>query len=131
MTIVGCGPGPNDRRSISGTVTLDGQPIDGGNIQICPLSAAQNSASGAMIRAGRYAIRRESGLTPGKYRVRVFWAEKIDASKIPDPSVSGPRPPIEIKELIPARYNTASELTIDVQENGPNTFDFALSSARR
>jgi hypothetical protein len=36
-----------------------------------------------------------------------------------------------LKELIPAKYNTESELTIEIVSNGPNKFDFALSTAAK
>ena len=122
-----------DRCAISGAVTLDGKPVDGGNIQIDPLEAKQTSASGALIRAGRYSIPRQTGLAPGKYRVRIYWAEKVNTGIVPtitgdvghNVNVTPPR------ELIPAKYNTESELTIEVRQSDANRFDFALTTEPR
>jgi hypothetical protein len=131
--IAGCGRGDTDRCAISGEVTLDGRPVDGGNIQIDPLEAKQPSASGALVQAGRYSIPRQTGLVPGKYRVHIYWAEKVNTGIVPtitgdvghNVNVTPPR------ELIPAKYNTESELTIEVRQNDANRFDFALTTEAR
>jgi hypothetical protein len=127
LVAVGCGRVGTDRCALTGSVTLAGKPIDGGNIQIEPLDVKQTSASGALIQQGRYAIPRETGLAPGKYRVRIYCAETTDAKIVPT-ITGGPQnahvgPP---KELIPAKYNAESQLTIEVRQGGGNTFDFAL-----
>jgi hypothetical protein len=133
VAIAGCGRAATDRRSVSGEVTLDGKPVDGGNIQIDPLDAKQTSATGALIQVGRYSIPRQTGLAPGKYRVRIYWADrKVKADSVPGaPGSAGPPGPMSVaplKELIPAKYNTESELTIEVLPNDANKFDFALST---
>lgn len=70
-----------------------------------------------MINAGRYSVPAESGLLPGKYRVRVYWPEKIVFKPGPNPLP---------KERMPAKYNVQSELTVEVRQGGANTFDFAM-----
>jgi hypothetical protein len=37
-------------------------------------------------------------------------------------------PPKQIKEKIPAKYNTRTVLTAEVKKGGPNAVEFALSS---
>lgn len=130
LAIAGCGRDATDRLAVSGNVTLDGKPVDGGNIQIDPTDANQTSASGALIQAGDYTIPRQTGLAPGKYRVRIYWAEKANADVVPSiMGVPGPNANVApLKELIPAKYNTESELTIEVRPNGDNKFDFALTT---
>ena len=50
----GCGPGnPLDRQSISGEVTLDGQPLDRGRIKLRPLGSDHGIGSGDVIREVR------------------------------------------------------------------------------
>ena len=78
LAIAGCDRGATIGCAISGEVTLDGMPVDGGNIQIDPVEAKQTSASGALIQAGRYSIPRQTGLAPGKYRVHIYWAERAN-----------------------------------------------------
>jgi len=129
--VAGCGHSPTDRCAVSGAITLDDRPVDGGNIQICPIDSKQASVSGALIQAGRYSIPCETGLTPGKYRVRIYWAEKIDPKllEVVMDGSRGPRKnPPQAKERIPVKYNAESELTIEVRQDGANKFDFKLSA---
>ena len=52
--LLGCGPGnPLGRKALSGTVTLDGSPLDGGTIEFHPLEGGVQS--GGLIHAGRAA----------------------------------------------------------------------------
>jgi hypothetical protein len=127
LTVAGCGPGAADRCDISGSVTLDGKPVDGGNIQIEPLDAKQISASGALIQNGQYSIPRKSGLAPGEYRVRIYLADKAGVKAVPSIMGGDGQSAAPPRELIPAKYNTESELTIEVRQGVANTFDFALS----
>ncbi len=115
----GCGPRSN-RRQISGTVTLDGQPVDRGNIEFAPISAEQPSASGAMVIAGKYTIPPRSGLAPGKYTVRIYWPVPLPADQSPN------APRVVPRERVPAKYNVRSELTVEVRPGQPNTFNFDL-----
>ncbi|MCL6508147.1 MAG: hypothetical protein K6T59_14115 [Bryobacteraceae bacterium] len=64
----GCGSDPSGRQPVRGTVKVNGTPLELGDISFQPLEG-QATASGAPIRAGEYAIPREQGLAPGKYRV--------------------------------------------------------------
>ena len=93
---------------LSGTVTLDGKPLEGVEIRFYfnedPVQAITNSD-------GKYALfvkreREDLGVT----RVRFYWPK-------------GREGPIEI----PDRYGRGSSLTADVQP-GENSFDFDLQS---
>jgi hypothetical protein len=121
------------REAISGTVTLDGQPLPAGAIQFTPSGGATTSGNlvsgGSPVNAGRFSIDREVGLLPGKYRVAVNAA----GAKGTDPSGKPPEPgrPNRLerpKELIPAKYNAESTLTAEVKKGGPNDFKFDLVS---
>lgn len=70
---LGCGGDSSGRYAITGTVTLDGAPIDKGNISFQPMEGAKTS-SGAMVNAGSFSIPKNKGLLPGKYRVEVYAA---------------------------------------------------------
>ncbi len=122
----GCGPGSGGRLAVKGTVTLDGEPVDGGVIVFLPEGGddAGRRAGGA-ITAGKYAIPSQKGLLPGKYRVEVRWDRK-SGKQVPVPG-DAPNLMDETRQVVPARYNDRSGLTADVQP-GPDTLDFALTS---
>ena len=115
------------REAISGTVTLDGQPLPKGTIQFRPASQAEATASGGMIDEGRFALPRGEGLVLGKYRVQIDSREDTGAplagGELPGAPVVSKKKPAA---LIPARYNTKSELTAEVKSGGPNDFPFDL-----
>ena len=117
VAITGCGQ-DTDRRAVSGSVALGGQPVDRGSIQFAPMGDNQASASGAPIIGGKYSIGRDGGLLPGKYLVRIYWPEKNTIGQ-------GRGVPVP-KERIPAKYNVRSELTVEVRGGEDNTFDFSL-----
>jgi hypothetical protein len=86
-------------------------------IKFVPI-AKGGSESGARIINGRYVIPRSHGLTPGTYKVRIY-----SGASNPQPEEAGD-PGTPTKEPIPAKYNEATTLEIDVRRNGPFTFDF-------
>ncbi len=51
--LVGCGP-KSDLLGVSGEVSLDGSPVKSGSIQLTSVGAATVSATGALIRDGKY-----------------------------------------------------------------------------
>ena len=128
-SIAGCGQS-DGRFGLSGVVRLDGAPIDRGSINFDPASVPARTSTGAMIIDGRYAVAAAQGLLPGTYRVRVFWPQSTGAKPDglgPLGGVSAPSP----QERIPDRYNSKSELTVEVQAHSANRFDFDLSTEAR
>lgn len=126
-SLVGCGgDNPLNRQPVSGTVTLDGQPIDHGSIEFSPQDP-EGVSSGGMIVDGEYSVPAEKGLPPGKYRVRIYAPEggvPVPADQPPGPGV-GPPP----KERIPPAYNRESEIMVEVIEGGDNTFEYTIQSS--
>jgi hypothetical protein len=121
------------REAISGTVTLDGQPLSAGTIQFTPSGGGTTTGSavsgGSPINAGKFSIDREVGLTPGKYRVTVNAAGAKGTSPAGQPPEPGrPNRAERPTELIPAKYNAESTLSADVTKGGPNAFKFDLQS---
>jgi hypothetical protein len=125
VILAGCGP-TTDRKEVSGKVTLDGVPLDGGSIRFSS-TGEKKMSSGAMVNDGQYEIPRAKGLLPGTYRVEL---------NAPDDSV----PPVAVRtpgggsgglaapERIPSEYNDNSKHTIDVTADGDNQFDFEVVS---
>jgi len=122
---IGC---TDEMSTVSGTVTLDGQPIAVGEhvtgvVNFVREDGSGASATAALDRAGRYTLQTgsRSGVQPGNYRVTVAVTRTI----FPDDPNGMPIP----KLLTPAKYGSAqnSGLRAEVKP-GSNTFDFALSS---
>lgn len=121
----GCNRGNGlDLQEISGNVSWNSQPLDNGTIQFSPV-ATDGLAGGSVIAEGKYLIPRQKGLPPGKYAVRISAADP--KSGVPRSSAHAPgdeSPPL--KELLPERYNSKSELSVEVKSGGGNTFNFEL-----
>jgi hypothetical protein len=123
-SIVGCGSG---QASVSGTVTLDGQPVIGSRQLNGTVSFYRESggapAIGIIDESGRYTLKTggTGGLEPGNYRVG------ISIRQIIPPANPADMPAGHI--ISPAKYGDMSQsgLKADVKP-GSNTFDFALQS---
>lgn len=121
--ISGCGESdPLGRKAISGTVSLNGAPIERGNIAFQPVDKSTTSG-GAAIEAGKYSVPRQKGLPVGKYRVSIN-APKPGTGGQPDPNAPPGDPPAPPQELIPAEWNINSENYIEVNDKGPYVYDF-------
>ena len=81
-----------------------------------------------MIKDGVYAIEELKGLPPGKYRVRISAADTGPEERGEAPMMPPGGGPYPIrKDLIPPKYNSQSELTVEVVD-GDNRFSFDLKS---
>lgn len=101
--------------AVSGTVTLDGQPLVKAVVQF--QGPKGQTAFGRTDEAGRYVVSYVHGYPGaplGKNVVRISGA------------LDGPPPP-GYRDPVPAKYNARSTLTVEVAKQ-PNTFDFELSS---
>jgi hypothetical protein len=124
--ICGCGGNPLGRFAISGSVNVDGAPLEKGNISFQP-TEAQPTSSGAVVSRGKFSIPRDSGLAVGKYRVVVNAAVPGTEGK-PTPDTMPGDPPPPARELIPPNWNVASEQTIEVKPDGPFVFPFEIAT---
>jgi hypothetical protein len=115
---LGCSERGPDRVVVSGTVAFQGQPIQDGLIRFVPLQTGAGPMAGDVITNGQYRVVAKGGVPVGKCRVEIK-ARKIvpkppqpgglELKVLPDPSV----------QIIPAKYNTESELTVTI-EPGPD-----------
>jgi hypothetical protein len=103
---------------VKGTVTLDGQPLENGTIRLAP-AEGRTSSSGGIIKNGQFTA--EAAV--GKYRVEIS-ATKLAGGGPVDRHSSAVETVIQ---LIPEKYNTKSELTLDVKA-GVNEPVFDLKS---
>jgi hypothetical protein len=123
----GCGP-PSDRLEITGNVTLDGAPLDGGSIRFTS-SGDEPVAAGAMIENGAYKIPQEKGLPPGTYYVDIS-APDTSAPPVMARATPGGRGIPVARDRIPPEYNINSKQTVEVSSDSDNHFTFAIVSRR-
>jgi hypothetical protein len=115
----GCGGSQGAKCTISGKVTVDGQPVEAGTISFEP-AAGDAPSGGGEIKAGSY-----TAVVPrGSHKVRINVPKVIGER----PSYGPGSPPIKTyAESLPPRYNDKTELTADAQDSTA-TKDFQLTS---
>ncbi len=132
LNLPGCG-GTSDQPElglVSGAVTMDGKPLSGILVSFLPDNG--RPAMGTTNAEGQYKltyIRDLPGCKLGHNKVEIGVAEGADEEgPEAEADTAAPREPVKAgKPLIPARYNTKTELEADVKP-GENTFDFHLES---
>jgi hypothetical protein len=118
--IFGCG-GPQNRAEVRGTVRVNGQPLDHGSITFRPTDGNDGPTAGGEIVKGAYCVDRAKGVAIGKNQVAIQCTVRTGRQ------ITGGRGMTQEQkiEVIPPRYNRASELACDVKP-GANQLDFEL-----
>lgn len=114
----GCG-GPKTGE-VSGTVRYDGKPVEQGSIAFIPADGNGPTAGGA-ITDGKYSVQ---NVPAGTAKVRIN-ADKGGERKIIYDNPTKPTVEAATGELLPDKYNKATELRYDVRP-GQQTKDFDL-----
>ena len=117
--ISGCGGSQIPQCTVTGKVTVDGQPVETGSIVFEPV-AGDTPSGGGEIKAGTY-----SAVVPrGSHKVRIN-APKVIGEK---PSYGPGSPPVKTyAESLPAKYNANTELKFDA-DGSSATKDFELTA---
>jgi len=117
----GCG---SRRPVVSGVVTLDGQPLDNGTIQLVPVAGDGQTSAAILDAQGRYQME----ASPTKMKV-IISSSRVTGKR---PAYEGvpDSPWIETRdEVLPPRYSdrNKTELTITIVP-GENKEDFHLKT---
>jgi hypothetical protein len=116
LFLVGCGGNP---ATVSGKVTLDGQPLTKGDISF--YAAGSACANGQIDASGNYSLHTgtDEGLQPGTYQVAIVANDIL----MPTQPYGSPIP----KLITPPQYSnvTTSGFTAEVKP-GKNTFNFEM-----
>ncbi len=119
--LVGCGESNSvPLGQVQGTITVDGQPLDGAEITFEPANG--RPSVGMTDDAGHYFLEytmEKRGAVLGSHVVRIRGARNASGGEGDGPQVAAR------KENLPAKYHTASELTAEVNK-GKNVIDFDL-----
>jgi len=120
LSLAGCGgaSGP-DLGTVSGTVTMDGNPLANAEVIFNPVTESEVRGRGSSARTnanGYYSLEYtydKKGAIPGEHQVTIF-SEQANNESGKDP-------------LLPNIYNKNSELRATVKK-GSNTIDFKLTA---
>ncbi len=131
--LIGCGgPAEDPNRpatvAVSGTVTYNGQPIEGATVAFLPKVPAGTGASGRTDASGKFgltAFQPGDGAVPGSYLVTIVKTEAQGGGEVQEDSSAAPAVP---KSLLPEKYGNpqGSGLTAEVKEGAENQFTFDL-----
>lgn len=125
--VTGCG---NGLATVTGEVSLDGEPLRGGNgvramVYLYPEGGSGAPAVGLVDESGKYEVSTgtKQGVAPGAYLVSISASELIGKEEVGVPRAG--------RRITPARYADPrqSDLRVDVSP-GSNTFDFSLESGK-
>jgi hypothetical protein len=119
ILIVGCTKKSN-RGTVSGTVTLDGEPLKSGVIRFVPADG-QTATADSAITDGKYS----ASVPPGDKQISISAPKVIGQRRVYETPDS---PTVDtVQELVPAKYNAKTELTFTVNA-GSQEKDFPLKS---
>ena len=127
---IGCegAAGGPERAVVSGSVTYDGEPVEGGIIRFVPTKGTEAPVSGAQIKNGQYAADGKGGVPVGTHKVEILGYEaKVDPNAEPLPEFMIEEGAWSGKQYIPEKYNKQTELEITIESgSGKITKDFQL-----
>jgi hypothetical protein len=112
--IAGCGGA--SVAEVTGTVTVDGQPLQEGEI-IFEAEDGQSTPAGTMIAGGKYLLK----VAPGRKKVRINASRP---TKIPDPVMGA----AARESTIAAEFNVESKLTAQIKPGKQENVDFEVKS---
>ena len=127
--LAGCGKKASrnpDAVAVSGTVTLDGQPLGGASVNFW---SDKDQFAGTTGPEGRYAL--VPGADPGAYTVTIRKASGSGPGGVGvEPGFEPPQDVQPITQQIPAQYadRTRSQLTFTVDAAGTDAADFNLTT---
>src|SRR4051812_20659929 len=112
LICVGCAKSGQELAPVQGRVTLDGKPLQSGEVTFQP--AGKSFSIGRTDSDGHYELWYKRGLAGGMI------GDNAVSIRVNTQETHGP-------QTVPAKYNTESELRRDVKP-GPNVFDFDLTT---
>jgi len=118
----GCGGPPQAK--VSGTVTLDGKPVENGTISFYPTANSGQTAGGGIVN-GQYTM----DASPGEMTVLISASKVTGKHKMYDTPDS---PTVDtVVELVPDRYNKTSELKVTLKPGVNEGVNFDLTTKKK
>jgi hypothetical protein len=133
LVVTGCQKGVRPVAPVSGLITLDGKPLAGGSIVTQPAAPAGSVIAGKGSVAfcgadGRFQLKTLDGLdgaVVGEHRIRIYGPRKSAAE------LSAKDGPVDAAaDIVPKKYNRATELKLSVPPEGTAEANFTLTSKK-
>ncbi len=121
LAVGGCSKG-DGRVAISGTVIVDGAPLESAAITFQPVDIHSARGSGGAIQHGKFKLPAHQGLTPGEYTVKVLLSEP-NGRTYHHPERG------ETAEMQLTTFREDGAARITVQPKGNNHFDLTFTRA--
>lgn len=128
-TVAGCGGGDGlDRVAVSGSVTINGEPVPNGVVRFKPAQGTEGPMANTMITDGRYDVPGDQGPVAGNYDVQVLAYEDPNAAAEPTASV---RPAVASDKLGPKTSsddpdNEATPVVPQAPKEAKRTFNITI-----
>lgn len=128
VTSAGCGgaAGTIPRGAVEGTVTLDGAALPDGVIRFTPTAGTTGPMVEAPIANGAFSLPKATGPCVGTQRVEIL-SFRTTGKKLVNEGIESD----EIVQVVPDRYNSASELTVTIAAGANALAPFALEGGPR
>ena len=119
--VAGCSSAKKDEVEVTGSVTIDGQPVPQGVVQFIAKDG-QTPTGGGVIKDGKYVAK----VPPGEKTVLVLGTKVVGTTS--DPDMPGSAPQDKLETVTPPQYNAEhltplKETITDSQQN----IDFKLT----
>lgn len=138
LALAGCAGGATDKpktASVSGSVTLEGQPLTDATVTFLSSGGKGNPGTGTTDSQGKFklATTANEGAVPGSYKVVIEAYRKPDGTplEISDGmDVEQLKAAGKAKQILPEKYSSPdiTELKAEVVAGKDNVFDFPLKS---
>jgi hypothetical protein len=135
VILTGCSVGKPlpDLVSVTGTVTLDGQPLPHGTVGFAPADQAVGQPASGKIKDGKFTMVTSAsspGVVIGDYKVTIVSVDEEPVELPPDFVPNPNEPPPEPSSLIPKKYNDVENSGLEVSVSpGMGPIQFELDSA--
>ena len=141
LAAAGCGEGRPSMVQATGTVKLDGQPVDKAAIAFQPISDPKapyrRPSNGVTDAGGKFSLwtyQPNDGIPPGKYKVAVIKQEAVGQLPANYDSEMPGQLNMKVKWIVPKMYASpeTSGLEVEVTSSGlqPDTLDLQSGGAK-